>query len=110
MAFNPWTCQQLADTFHMSKRNVHLYLRDMREDGLVYTCSWEDNSPGPPSRQWIVGHGTDVPPPPAKNTLELHRAYRARPGAKEREAELKRNRRQLNKLKGRSLTAHLLGV
>ena len=110
MAFNPWTVQQLAEAFHLHRRSVHAYLKLMREDGLIYTCGWLEHSPGPPSRQWIMGYGIDVPPPPGQDMLEVRRRQRAVPGAKEREAMLKRNRRRLNKLQGKSIVAATLGV
>lgn len=110
MAEKPWTVQQLAEAFHLDKRTIHAYLRGMKEDRLIYTCSWEEHSPGPPSRQWAAGQGEDVPPPPRQDAMTQRKKYRARPGAKEREAMLKRNRRRLNKLRSKSLTSILLGV
>ena len=110
MAEKSWTVQQMAEAFHLDKRTIHAYLHDMKEDGLIYTCSWEEHSPGPPSRRWVVGQGEDVPPPPRQTVMDLRRKYRAAPGMKEREAMLKRNRRKLNKLMSKSLTSILLGV
>lgn len=98
MAFNAWTVQQLADAFHLSKRSIHAYLK-ANDDGLIYTCSWEDHSPGPPSRQWIMGMASTFHRPPAQDVgaAAAGRAARGQ-GA---EAMLKRNRRRLNKLKNR---------
>lgn len=110
MAAAPWTCQGLAEAFHLDRRNIHKYLKDMKADGLIYTCGWEEHSPGPPSRLWVVGQGEDAPMPVPPDRTEERRRMRAAPEAKAREALLKRNRRRLNKLREKSLTAYLLGA
>lgn len=106
----PISDTELARIASVSQRSVKEYLRDLHAENLVHVAEWRVNSPGSPTRLWKFGPGDDATKPAPLTSAERRRRDREQPGAKEREAEMKRNRRRLDNLKGKSLTASLLGV
>ena len=106
----PMSDVEIARIAFVSHRSVKEYLRDLHAERVIHIHEWRSNSPGSPTRVWVIGNGEDAQKPARLTSAERRRKDRARPGAKEREAEMKRNRRRFDNLAGKSTVAALLGV